>query len=167
MSDYRRFFVPGGTYFFTVVTADRRAWLASRAGRSALGQAMREVRVQQPFDTVAIVVLPDHLHAIWALPEGDADFSRRWRRVKQRTTLRLRRETRFRGKAWQARFWEHVIRDEEDLRRHVDYIHYNPVRHGLVRAPGEWRTGTFHRYVAAGIYPADWGGPAEAIDVPE
>ena len=167
MSRYRRFFVPGGTYFFTLVTAGRRPWLGTRAGRLALGQAMRAVRADQPFETIAIVALPDHLHAVWKLPEGDADFPRRWRRIKQRTTRRLRRDADLQGPIWQSRFWEHWIRDEEDLRRHVEYVHYNPVRHGLVDTPADWAASSFHRFVREGVHPAAWDGPTDPIEVPE
>lgn len=167
MADYQRLFVPGGTYFFTVVTADRKPWLTMDTGRSALGQALREVRRDQPFETIALVLLPDHLHAIWTLPEADADFSRRWRRIKQRASIRMRTASGRTGPFWQSRFWEHWIRDDEDLRRHIDYIHYNPVKHGLVTSPADWEASTFHRFVARGIYPADWGGHNDMIDVPE
>ena len=167
MADYQRIFVPGGTYFFTVVTANRNPWLATDTGRAMLGQAMRDVRRDQPFDTVACVLLPDHLHAIWTLPDGDADFPRRWRRIKQRTSIGMRKSSGRKGPFWQSRFWEHWIRDEDDLERHIDYIHYNPVKHGVVASPADWRTSTFHRFVAEGIYAADWGGPDEMIEVPE
>jgi putative transposase len=167
MADYQRLFVPGGTYFFTVVTAYRKPWLTTDAGRTALGQAMRDVRGDQPFETVAFVLLPDHLHAIWVLPDNDADFSRRWRRIKQRTSIGLRKVPGFTGPFWQARFWEHWVRDEEDLQQHIDYIHYNPVKHGWVSSPVDWQASTFHRFVAEGLYAADWGGPVDMIEVPE
>lgn len=167
MADYRRLFVPGGTYFFTLVTADRRPWLASATGRRVLGDAMRAVRARRPFRTVAIVVLPDHLHCIWTLPRGDADFPGRWKSIKQRCTSGLARAGLGHGAAWQRHYWEHLIRDRTDLRRHLDYIHYNPVGHGLCDSPAEWAHSSFARYVAAGVYHADWGGPAEAFEVPE
>ena len=167
MADYQRIYVPGGTYFFTIVTAHRRPWLSTDAGRAILGRAMREVRRDQPFDTVALVVLPDHLHVIWRLPNGDTDFSRRWRRIKQRASHGLRKSSELTGPFWQSRFWEHWIRDGDDLQRHIDYIHYNPVKHGLVASPADWNASTFHRFVAKGVYAADWGGPDDMIDVPE
>jgi len=167
MADYERVLVPGGTYFFTVVTAHRRRWLATPWGQRALGDAIRSVRADLPFATDAIVILPDHVHAIWTLPDGDDDFSRRWQRIKHRTTARLRREHGFRGRVWQPRFWEHLIRDDDDLHRHLDYIHYNPVKHGLCSLPLEWSASSFHRYVNKGVYAADWGGPVELFEVPE
>mgnify|MGYP006287006385 CR=1 FL=1 len=167
MSDYRRYRVPGCTWFFTVVTAHRRTWLRHAWARATLGGVMREVRTESPFETVAIVILPDHLHAIWRLPGDDDDFAGRWRRIKQRTTLRLRRDFDLRGRLWQPRFWEHRIRDQADLHRHIEYIHYNPVKHGLVAAASEWQASTFHRYVAEGVHSLDWAGPAETIRVGE
>jgi putative transposase len=114
-----------------------------------------------------VVVLPDHIHAVWRLPAGDANFPGRWRRIKQRVTLAMRAELRSAGSAWQPRYWEHLIRDDEDLQRHVDYIHYNPVKHGLVQAPRDWPHSSFHRFVAQGLLAAGWGGPAESLDLPE
>jgi len=166
MSDYRRVYVPGGTYFFTVVTAGRRPWLQSPGALAALRHAMRATRYRRPFDTLAIVVLPDHLHTIWVLPENDHDFSIRWKTVKQRCTNALRRSG-LQPPFWQPRFWEHLIRDETDLRRHVDYIHYNPVKHGCCAMAADWTASSFHRFVEDGVYPRDWGGPVDLIDIPE
>ncbi len=154
MSRYRRCRVPGGRYFFTVVTRDRRPLLCRPETIPALRSAFREVMRSHPFRLEAVVILPDHLHAIWALPPGDADFSTRWRAIKKRVTCKLGME---RQRLWQPRFWEHWLRDEEDWRRHLDYIHYNPVKHGLVPAPVEWPWSSFHRMVAKGWYPPEWG----------
>src|SRR5688572_17207600 len=169
MPDYRRYFVEGGTYFFTVVTAGRKSLFLDPWARYLLGQAMREQRAVHPFETVAIVLLPDHLHAIWTLPQGDADYSGRWQSIKARFTSQWiehgGREThvskgyraqRRRG-VWQARFMEHMIRDEEDLHAHADYLHYNPVKHGLAAAPRDWLWSSFHRFVLSGHYEPDWG----------
>jgi len=166
MADFRRAFVPGGTYFFTVVTAARRPLFAHAQARQYLGYAMRRVRDEQPFDTLALVVLPDHLHAIWRLPGGDTAFPLRWRRIKHITTLRLRAHG-VSGAIRQPRYWEHLIRDDADLQRHLDYIHYNPVKHGHVQAPGDWPATTFHRFVRRGVYSPDWAGSVESIDIPE
>ncbi len=103
-----------------------------------------------------MVVLPDHLHCIWHLPAGVDDFSRRWQRIKRRTTETMRRRG-VTGPFWQARFWEHLIRDERDLRMHLDYVHYNPVRHGLVGKATEWSASSVHRYIRDGWYAPDWG----------
>jgi putative transposase len=149
---YRRARVGGASYFFTVVARDRAPVLTWPPVLPLLGAAFRAVRERTTFATDAIVVLPDHLHCIWTLPAGDADFSGRWRRVKRFVTARAGI-----GRIWQPRFWEHLIRDEDDYRHHVEYIHYNPVKHGFVNAPREWRHSSFHRHVAAGRYPVDWG----------
>ncbi|MEM9118698.1 MAG: transposase [Cyanobacteria bacterium P01_F01_bin.56] len=125
----------------------------------------------QLFNVEAIVVLPDHLHCIWTLPAGDADFSTRWRLVKSHFTRHcpeqykqarsLSRRHKQEQAVWQRRFWEHQIRDEPDFARHVDYIHINPVSHGLVRAPIEWPYSSFHRFVEQGFYSLDWGKSEE------
>jgi putative transposase len=169
MPDFRRYFVAGGTYFFTVVTAGRHPLFRDGRARELLGNTMREQNDVAPFATVAIVLLPDHLHAIWTLPPDDADYSGRWQTVKAKfTRLWLAshaeehevapgyRRQRRRG-LWQPRFMEHTIRDERDLHNHADYVHYNPVKHGYVRAPKDWPWSSFHRYVRSGDYSVDWG----------
>ena len=168
MANYRRYYVPGGTYFFTLVTANRMPWLAEDNGRRILGDALRSVRALRPFKTDAIVVLPDHIHCIWTLPDGDFDFPGRWKSIKHRCTAQLRATGRCqRTAAWQKHYWEHLIRDAEDLHNHLDYIHYNPVKHGLCAMPSEWPASSFHRYVDLGVYSADWGGPSVTLEVPE
>jgi putative transposase len=178
MSHYRRLYVPGGLYFFTLVTYRRRPFLTDDLARFCLRAALNSARKTRPFEIVAIVLLPDHLHTIWKLPEGDADFSLRWKGVKERFTSeflsgggaeapvsasRLRRGERG---IWQRRFWEHAIRDELDFENHMNYVHYNPVKHGLAARPWQWTHSSFHRYVRDGIYPADWGcGPMEFGDL--
>ena len=152
MPDYRRNRVPGGTYFFTLVTARRQPVLCHREVRAALRGAIERVRADRPFCIEAWVLLPDHLHCIWTLPDGDSDYSGRWRLIKL-CMCRALAQPRF----WQRRFWEHTVRDGADLKAHLDYIHYNPVRHGLCASPGAWPYSTFHRFVRAGMYPAGWG----------
>jgi REP-associated tyrosine transposase len=169
MVHYRRNLVPGGTFFFTVTLADRRdTTLVDRI--TALRDAFRVARSERPFAVDAIVVLPDHLHAMMTLPSGDADFSGRWRRIKALFTHRVVREglaveRNRRGEfaLWQRRFWEHTIRDEADFARHVDYIHFNPVKHGLVSRVGDWPHSSFHQYVRRGVLPADWGGDVRSV----
>ena len=159
MSDYRRCFVPGGCYFFTVVTY-RRLPLFERGPRvELLREAFREVKSKRPFEIQAMVVMPDHLHAVWQLPEGDTDYSSRWRDIKHYVSSRIETPVNHRGEkaVWQRRFWEHAIRDEEDWRRHVDYVHFNPVKHGLVSAARDWPYSSFRRSVDAGWYSLDWG----------
>ncbi|MDZ7827913.1 MAG: transposase [Halofilum sp. (in: g-proteobacteria)] len=167
MAGYRRARVPGGTWFFTLVTADRHPWLGDPHARSILADAMRAVRQQRPFLVDGIVVLPDHLHCIWTLPDGDSDFPGRWKSIKHRCTLRLRRQGILTGAAWQKHYWEHLVRDDADLHRHLDYIHYNPVKHGLCSSPADWSATSFHRYVHNGFYDVDWGGPVEDLELPE
>ena len=154
MSDYRRFYYPGGLYFFTAVTAGRRPLFAEEANVEVLRSALRHVIQRRPFKLEAIVVLPDHLHCLWQLPEGDADYSNRWKTLKGYVTRNLKD---VHGPIWQPRFWEHLIRDDDDRRRHLDYIHFNPVKHGFVTDPAEWRFSSLHRYRERGIYPQGWG----------
>jgi putative transposase len=167
MPDYRRAFVPGGTYFFTVKTSEHQPLLTQEPYRLALRQAIVEVRALLPFESIARILLPDHIHTVWTLPDGDANFSLRWSLIKQRVTrrfmdksdlasVRISRQKRREGTIWQRRFWEHLIRNDVDLERHVDYIHYNPVKHGYVSRVLDWPYSTFHRYVRRGVYPADW-----------
>ena len=156
-------------FFFTLVCYRRRALFRDAAARVLLGTVMREVRDESPFKTVAACLLPDHLHAIWKLPTGDADYSGRWKEIKSRFTERWlaaggkelpvsesRRKRGERG-VWQRRFWEHMLRDESDLETRFDYVHYNPVKHGYVRRPWDWEFSTFRRYVAMGYYDKGWG----------
>ncbi|MGQ0618662.1 MAG: REP-associated tyrosine transposase [Panacagrimonas sp.] len=155
---YRRAHVPGATYFFTVVCRDRAPHFADAHLVSRLGQALRHVRASRPFTVDALVVLPDHLHALWTLPLDDGDFSTRWRLVKHFVQLGADQPL------WQPRFWEHLIRDEQDFERHFDYIHANPARHGLVSAPRDWPHSTFHRYVRDEVYAADWCDMSGELD---
>ena len=155
MSKYRRFYVPGGCYFFTLVCWRRQPLLGRAEYVALLREALRGVMDERPFRIDAMVVLPDHLHCIWQLPVADADFSNRWREVKKRVT-RAAGTSDF----WQPRFWEHALRDENDWRRHVDYIHYNPVRHGLVNRPRDWPHSSFHQAVLRGWRESDWGEAA-------
>ncbi|MBR0740288.1 transposase [Bradyrhizobium liaoningense] len=167
MSRYRR--ARGQMSFFTVVPADRSSTLlVDQADR--LRRIYRTVFQRQPFETVAICILPDHLHAIWTLPEGDVDFPSRWNLIKGGFSRGLEPQARSASKLlkrekgiWQRRYWEHAIRDEADLERHIDYIHFNPVKHGLVTRVRDWTLSSFHRYVEQGILPADWGGDMRDI----
>jgi putative transposase len=163
MTDYRRAFVTGGCYFFTVVTQDRRPLFADAESVARLREGFRRVKAAHPFEIDAVAILPDHLHVVWRLPEGDADYPLRWRKIKhyfsvgmdpgaERASLSRRRE---KG-VWQRRYWEHVVRDELDWQRHVDYVHFNPVKHGYVVRPGDWPYSSFSHAVAAGWYPAGW-----------
>src|SRR5688500_7283906 len=161
MVRYRHNLVPGGTYFFTVTLVDRTS-LAMVHHVGAL--RWRSYRAhERPFTIDAIVILPEHLHAIWTLPSGDSDFSGRWRRIKAHFTHRLvaagvpvRRHRNGEYALWQRRFWEHTIRNETDFERHVDYVHFNPVKHKLVRRTSECPYSSFHLYVRRGLLPADW-----------
>lgn len=172
MSSYRRSRV-GQVFFFTVVTNRRAPILTMEAGRNCLREAIQEVRHQSPFRNVACVLLPDHLHAVWELPRGDTDYSTRWKQIKAAFTKKwLRsggceqwksasRESKGERGVWQKRFFEHTCRDESDLKRCVDYIHVNPLKHGLVERVRDWEWSTFHRYVESGEYDIDWGNAGE------
>jgi len=163
MVRYRRNFVAGGTYFFTATLVDRRSSaLADHV--DALRAAVRTTDAH-PFTIDAVVVLPDHLHIVMTLPAGDADFSNRLSLIKRRFTaavartgVRIPRHGNGEHALWQRRFWEHTIRDEKDLERHVDYIHFNPVKHGLVARVCDWPHSSFHHYVRRGALPEDWAG---------
>lgn len=168
MPDYRRLRIPGATYFFTVNLLDRRSDLLV-AHIAELREVVRGVRRRWPFHIDAWAILPEHMHCLWTLPDGDDDFPRRWRELKMgfskalpsvepRSFQMIRR--RERG-IWQRRYWEHAIRDDRDYAAHMDYIHFNPVKHHLSETPGEWPFSTFRRCVAAGLYPANWL-PADA-----
>jgi putative transposase len=159
MSNYRRVFIPGGVYFFTVVTYQRRPVFAAPENVDLLREAFHHVRTSRPFTIDGIVVLPDHLHCIWRLPEADTDFPGRWREIKKYVSKRIgeKRKTRNAMDVWQPRFWDHVLRDEDDWRRHMDYIHYNPVKHGLAASPAEWPYSSFHKAAVKGWYPENWG----------
>ncbi|MGF1525164.1 MAG: transposase [Leptolyngbyaceae cyanobacterium] len=168
---YRRATTPGATYFFTLVTHNRKPLFNHPETVQLLRDAFRTVKQRHPFTIDAIAVLPDHLHCLWTLPPGDANFSTRWRLIKtyfsrhcperykwQRSLSRLKKQEQA---IWQRRFWEHQIRDESDFERHVDYIHYNPVRHGLVATLCDWPYSSFRRYVDRGLYVPEWGGNQE------
>ncbi|MBN8935011.1 MAG: transposase [Rhizobiales bacterium] len=167
MVRYRRNFVPGGTYFFTVTLADRTS-SALVDHVNALRTSFRIARRERPFTVDAIVILPDHLHCIWTLPPGDSDFSGRWKRIKAHFTHRLvaagapvKRYGNGEYRFWQRRFWEHTIRNEIDFERHVDYVHFNPVKHKLVHQANEWPYSSFHAYVRRGLLSADWAGDVD------
>lgn len=166
--NYRRNFQPGGTFFFTLVTLNRHRLFKNDAAYALFQQVVQEIKAERPFRMVAWVVLHDHLHMMWALPPGDADYSGRWSKIKSQFTRRWleqggreqsvsigkRRDGR-RG-IWQPKFYEHTIRDEDDYIDHVEYTHYNPVKHGYVKHPKDWPRSSFHEYVRRGWYPRNW-----------
>jgi putative transposase len=164
---YRRAQIKNGTYFFTVVTFKREKIFAKPENILLLREAFRYVMDKHFFKIDAFVLLPEHLHCIWTLPEGDRNFSKRWRLIKSYFTRKYDGKNnhtpnaaRIRKKeqaVWQRRFWEHLIRDEKDFSNHVEHIHYNPVKHGLVTAPKDWEYSSFHRYVREGRYNPNWG----------
>lgn len=159
MSQYRRLFIPGGSYFFTVVTYDRKPLLCQAPVIQKLRQAFCHVQQKFPFFIEAIVVLPDHLHCIWRLPEGDSDFSKRWQHIKQFVSLNIQtsRNHRREKTVWQRRYWEHALRNEKDWQKHIDYIYYNPVKHGYTTRPLDWPYSSFKKAVVQGWYPSNWG----------
>jgi putative transposase len=177
MSRYRRADIPGATYFFTVVTYRRRPILCDVPVRAALRDAVKTVQSRHPFTIDAWGLLPDHLHTIWTLPADDADYAMRWSSIKRRVSLACsdhyhcadwmtaskikHRESTF----WQRRYWEHCITTESDYAQHRDYIAINPVKHGLVTRVRDWPYSTFHRDVLRGIYPSDWAGSSDMLDL--
>ncbi|MBI5677728.1 MAG: transposase [Planctomycetes bacterium] len=168
---YRRSQEQGANFFFTVVTYKRKKILCHEANVTLIKEAFQHVIKRHIFRIRAFVLLPDHIHCIWSLPENDNNFSMRWRLIKgyfsryckseykkfQSTSRQNKGE---RG-IWQRRFWEHQIRNEVDFIKHVEYIHFNPVKHGLVKSPIDWPYSSFHRYVKQGNYDSDWGVGAE------
>ena len=170
MPDYRRAWHPGGTYFFTVNLLERRDNDLLTRHINTLREVVQSVRLRHPFIIHGWVVLPEHLHCIIELPENDQDFSTRWRLIKsdfskalpkdeRRSEVRVKRGERG---IWQRRFWEHLIRDEADFRAHMDYVHFNPVKHGLVKYVKDWPHSTFHRLVEQGVYLLDWAGVVDS-----
>ena len=164
MTEYRRARVPGATYFFTVNCAERKGNSILTDNIDILRNAFRKVKNDHPFEINAITILPEHLHCIWTLPHDDTDFGSRWGLIKaafsraipkteRRSDSRLKRGERG---VWQQRYWEHLIRDEEDYARHMDYIYWNPVKHGLTKQVKDWPYSSFHKRVDQGVYPLDW-----------
>jgi putative transposase len=172
---YRRINAPGGTFFFTLVTYERRQVFGEEQAVILLRNALRSVLQKHPFTIEAAVVLPDHLHMIWRLPENDGDYATRWRLVKSHFThhweagrdipTNASRQLKGERAVWQRRYWEHLIRDDRDWQQHVEYIHYNPVKHGLARAPVDWKYSSFHTFVKQGLYSIDWGSAMMKIDL--
>jgi putative transposase len=170
MPNYRRAYIIGATFFFTVVTYKRSPIFKDDAAIDLLRQSFQITMTTHPFKMDAIVILPDHLHTIWTLPENDSDFSTRWKQIKgifsrnyHSCTVEGISESMRRKKEkgiWQRRFWEHVVRDQADFNRLCDYIHYNPVKHGLVNSPLEWKHSSFRQQVEDGRYSKDWGQSA-------
>jgi len=168
MPNYRRANLKGGTYFFTVVTFKRQKILCNADVRTALREAIQSTQAVHPFNIDAWVLLPNHLHCIWTLPEDDANFSTRWamikRHVSQKCGPKYRRDgwvtrsinQRNESTIWQRRFWEHQIRDDRDYEKHMDYLHYNPVKHNHVTQVIDWPYSTFHRLVRQGVYKENW-----------
>jgi len=176
MSDYRRWFVPGGFYFLTIVTYARRPILITDHGREILRDAITKIRASRPFSLFATVLCPDHWHVLLSLPSGDCDYSTRIKRIKEEfsqqwlerrlpeATVTSSQKRRGERGIWQPRFWEHTVRDEVDLEGCVDYIHWNPRKHFLVKRVRDWPWSSFHRFVACGHYSMDWGGTEPGFD---
>ena len=169
MPNYRRVYIPGGTYFFTLVTYCRRPLFKHLGNVQLLRNAVAKAKAEKPFKIVAAVILPDHIHFIWQLPPDDSNYSQRISRLKvlftraykavNPSTLELSK-SRYKHREsdiWQRRFWEHLIKDEADLQQHLDYIHYNPVKHRFVSCPHLWEYSSFSRWVGRGRYPSNWG----------
>ena len=168
MRNNRRYRLEGATWFFTVVAHGRRHLFCAPEFRNALKFSIIRCRERLPFAIRGWVLMPDHLHCIWTLPKGDSDYSKRWMLIKQAVTVKLLRQgfvsknlkplrrSGREGTVWQRRFWDHLIRDPEDFQAHLDYIHYNPVKHGHCLSPNAWPFSTIHRYRRLGVYPENW-----------
>jgi len=169
MSNYIRAKIKGGTYFFTLITFNRRPLFNEELARICLRSSFKETREKYPFKIDAICLLPDHLHCIWTLPKHDENFSIRWSMIKGRFSIQYLKKGGIDGKRnksrskkgeaalWQRRFWEHCIRDNEDMNKHIDYIHYNPVKHRYVKKPFDWEWTSFHKYLKINKYSPEWG----------
>jgi len=165
--DYRRAQISGGTFFFTLVTYQRKKLFEKPKNIHYLRQSFQKIKMSHPFKMNAFVILPDHLHCIWTLPNKDNDFSTRWRLIKSDFTRHclehykdipsVSRKHKNEQCIWQRRFWEHAIRNTTDFAQHLDYIHFNPVKHGYANAPSDWQYSSFSYYVDKGIYPMHWG----------
>ena len=160
---YRRVFQKGGIYFFTVTLRNRKSELLTKHVE-LLRQSFFETYTKHPFKIISIVIMPDHIHCIWELPENDAEYSKRWLLIKSKFSRKLHNKCQKikanRGgeyNIWARRFWEHLIRDEYDLEKHINYIHYNPVKHGFVDKPSSWKWSSIHRYIKEGLLPESWG----------
>ena len=169
MTQNRRLYIPGGTYFFTLVTYNRINLFNDPEARQVLKEVWKSVQTKYPFTLDAFCLLPDHLHCLWTLPANDSQYSSRWNLIKNQFSKKYKsiinismqksdsqtpkQESIF----WQRRFWEHYIRDEDDFEKHFDYIHYNPVKHGYVQNPIDWQWSTFEKYLHLGYYEPDWG----------
>jgi REP-associated tyrosine transposase len=163
---YRRSQISGGTYFFTLVTHNRQKVFLRAGNVSLLREAFRQVKEKHPFTIDAIVILPDHLHCLLTLPRDDADYPQRIRMIKGHFTRKYKgglqagsasRAAKAEKAVWQRRYWEHLIRNEDDYARHVEYIHYNPVKHGLAVSPKDWPWSSFRVFVKKGVCGVDWG----------
>jgi putative transposase len=171
MRTYTRAFTPGGTFFFTVNLADRSQMLFIDH-IAELRESVRKVRDEHPFHIDAMVVMPEHIHAIWTLPPGDTDYPTRWTLIKAGFSRKLPKGENISASRikkgergiWQRRYWEHQIRDENDFARHVDYIHYNPVKHDYVKSPCDWTNSSIHRFIREGLLPANWGADYVATE---
>ncbi len=164
---YRRLRIEGASYFFTVVTYKRQQLLKCDDAVALFVTALRAVQSAHPFELDAYVILPDHLHMIWTLPDGDSDYPMRWRQIKSAFTRSFEakdgevispsRKSKSENAVWQRRYWEHTIAGDADFSAHVEYIHFNPVKHKLAMAPRSWPHSSFHQWVARGQYDINWG----------
>ncbi len=167
MSEYRRFYIKGGSYFFTLVTNGRRPILCSEPAIGRLKAAFHYTYKKYPFRIVGLVILPDHLHCILELPEHDSDFSIRWNLIKRYFSMGMKGQTNNRREKniWQRRFWEHLIRDENDFQKCLNYIYYNPVKHGYTKSAYDWEYSSFKRDVNKGLYEIGWGTYSEPSNI--
>ena len=169
MPNFRRIHAPGGTYFFTVVTNERLPIFSTESTIITFLNIIEKNQNEYPFEQIAYCILPDHIHCIWKLPDGDDDYSMRWQLIKARFSRKFLQRSDLEGKIsesrkrkrergiWQRRFWEHTIRDDNDLAMHINYIHFNPIKHVLVKKLSDWRWSSYNDYLNAGYYAESWG----------
>jgi putative transposase len=169
MVKYRRVFIEEGTYFFTITLKNRQSDFLTRYVEN-FKTAYRGVKKTRPFKTLAYVILPEHCHLIWKLPEDDFDYAGRWREIKKGFTkallgkgINFQKNNHNEYDLWQRRYWEQTIRDEKDLENHINYIHFNSLKHGYVQNVKDWKHSSFHTYVSKGILTQDWMGTNEEI----
>jgi putative transposase len=169
--EYRRVYIKGGTYFFTLVTYHRIPFISTKKSIEVLNDAILYTNDRMPFEIVASVILPDHMHFIRTLADESCDYSTRWRFIKsyftrhwcknQNSSESASRIKKGERDVWQRRFWEHFIRNDFDLTRHIEHIHYNPVKHGYITSPFDWQYSSFRKYVQDRLYPQHWGEDAK------
>jgi len=165
MPDYRRFYIPNSITFITCVTRDRYPYLKSKSDIDLFFSTLARVKEIKPFELMAYVVLPDHFHWLMKVDQSSGNFSKVMHSIKRNFTQNYKQAHNVQKSIsiWQRGFWDHVIRDERDLEIHLDYIHWNPIKHGCVNKPSNWPYSTYRDWEGMGIYDLGWG----CVEIPE